>query len=75
MACATSKTSDQSEHTLNFHSRINVGLKLFSKEVRVMLMYLWQQPQGGTLIFSHIRRLELFFGVQNSGFQYFWGFQ
>ena len=34
------------------------------------------EPQGGgTLIFSHIRRLGLFFGVQNSEFQYFWGFQ
>ena len=30
---------------------------------------------GGTLIFSHIHRLELFFGVQNSEFQYFGGFQ
>ena len=29
---------------------------------------------GGTLIFSHIRRLCLFFGVQNSEFQYFFGF-
>ena len=29
---------------------------------------------GGTLIFSHIRRLGLFFGVQNSEFKYFWGF-
>ena len=29
---------------------------------------------GGTLIFSHIRRLGPFFGVQNSEFQYFWGF-
>ena len=29
------------------------------------------QPQGGTLIFSHIRRLGLFLGVQNSEFQYF----
>ena len=28
-------------------------------------------PQGGTLIFSHIRRLGPFFGVQNSEFQYF----
>ena len=26
---------------------------------------------GGTLIFSHIRRLGLFFGVQNSEFQFF----
>ena len=30
---------------------------------------------GGTLIFTHIRRLGLFFGVQNSEFQYFLGFQ
>ena len=29
---------------------------------------------GGTLIFSHIRRLGPFFGVQNSEFQYFFGF-
>ena len=35
-------------------------------------------PGGGgggvTAIFSHIRRLGLFFGVRNSEFQYFWGF-
>ena len=30
---------------------------------------------GGTLIFSHIRRLWLFLRVQNSEFQYFFGFQ
>ena len=29
---------------------------------------------GCTLIFSHIRRLGLFWGVQNSEFQYFLGF-
>ena len=29
---------------------------------------------GGTRIFSHIRRLGPFFGVQNSEFQYFLGF-
>ena len=29
---------------------------------------------GGTLIFSHIRRLGPFLGVQNSEFQYFLGF-
>ena len=28
---------------------------------------------GGTLIFSYIRRLGVFFGVQNFVFQYFWG--
>ena len=27
------------------------------------------------LIFSHIRRLGLFFGVQNSEFQFFWVFR
>ena len=31
-------------------------------------------PQGGTLIFSYIRRLGSFFGVQKFEFQYFWGF-
>ena len=30
--------------------------------------------RGGTLIFSHTRRLGLFFGVKNSEFQYFLGF-
>ena len=30
-------------------------------------------PQGGTLIFSCIRRLGSFFWVQNFEFQYFWG--
>ena len=34
-----------------------------------------ENPQGGTLIFSYIRRLGSFFGVQNFEFQYFWGFQ
>ena len=33
-------------------------------------------PGGeGILIFSYIRRLGPFFGVQNFEFQYFWGFQ
>ena len=34
----------------------------------------WLASLGGTLIFSHMRRLGLFFGVQNSEFQYFLGF-
>ena len=34
----------------------------------------WVFPKGGTLIFSYIRRLGLFFGVQNFEFQYFLGF-
>ena len=35
-----------------------------------------RETQGGgvTLIISYIRRLGLFFGVQNSEFQYFFGF-
>ena len=33
-------------------------------------------PEGGdTLILSNIRRLGLFFGVQNSEFEYVWVFQ
>ena len=32
------------------------------------------RPRGGTLIFSRIRRLGPFFWVQNSEFQYFFGF-
>ena len=31
--------------------------------------------QGGTLIFSYIRRLGSFLGVQNFEFHYFLGFQ
>ena len=30
---------------------------------------------GGTPIFSYLRRLRLFFGVQYFEFQYFWGFR
>ena len=33
-----------------------------------------RQPQGGTLIFSYIRRLGSIFGVPNFEFQYFLGF-
>ena len=29
----------------------------------------------GTLIFSYMRRVGLFFRIQNFEFQYFWGFQ
>ena len=32
------------------------------------------KSQGGTLIFSHIRRLGPFFWVRNSEFQYFFEF-
>ena len=43
----------------------------------IRLSWVGQYPRGGgggTLIFSHIRRLCPFFGVQNSEFQYFLGF-
>ena len=39
----------------------------------VSASHLRQTPRGGTLIFSHIRRLGPFFWVQNSEFQYFLG--
>ena len=32
-------------------------------------------PRGGTLIFSHIRRLGPFFGLKILNFNIFWGFQ
>ena len=34
---------------------------------------IYPYPRGGTLIFSYIRRLGSFLGVQNFEFQYFWG--
>ena len=40
------------------------------------IFFVWWNPWGGgTLILSHIRRLGLFWVVQNSEFQYFWVFQ
>ena len=47
-------------------------LMQFRKPEQVMPMVV---SQGGTLIFSYIRRLGPFFWVQNSEFQYFLGFQ
>ena len=32
-------------------------------------------PRGGTLIFSHIRRLGPFFGFKILNFNIFWGFE
>ena len=34
----------------------------------------WYNPRKATLIFSYIRRLGSFFGVQNFESHYFWGF-
>ena len=44
--------------------------------IEQLLDELWRPGGGGegTLIFSHIRRLGPFFWVQNSEFQYFFGF-
>ena len=33
----------------------------------------YKKAQGGTMIFSYIRKLGSFFWVQNFEFQYFWG--
>ena len=43
---------------------------------RIIQLRLWSLPRwgGGTLKFSHIRRLGLFLWVQNSEFQYFFEF-
>ena len=38
-------------------------------------MHASQRGGGGTLIFSYIRRLGSFLGVQNFEFQYFGGFR
>ena len=43
-------------------------------EYLLFIILIGIQSQGGTLIFSHIRRLGPFFWVQNSEFQYFFGF-
>ena len=60
-----------------YHFRVTVTLTsdLFSRIImsRAYLLY-YLRPRGGTLIFSHIRRLGPFFWVQNSEFQYFLGF-
>ena len=42
------------------------------KASRLSIARRW--PMGGTLIFSRIRRLGLFFWIKNSEFQYFLGF-
>ena len=59
------------------------GIKIFKIDLKFVIeikLYLAFTPLqraqgggGGTLIFSHIRRLGPFFGVQNSEFQYFFG--
>ena len=51
---------------------ISIAIPAISSFIRPWGGY---QPRGGgTLIFSHTRRLGPFLGVQNSEFQYFLGF-
>ena len=40
-----------------------------------LMCFSQSKPQGGTLIFSYIRRLRPYLGVQSFEFQYFLGFQ
>ena len=46
---------------------------MFLFQIYINLFKSFLGSQGGTLIFSYIRRLGSFFGVQNFEFQYFWG--
>ena len=46
-------------------NRFSVGIHYMSSLI--------PRGEGGTLIFSHVRRLRLFLGVQNSEFQYILG--
>ena len=43
--------------------------------LKILISQQYLIPRGGTLIFSHIRRLRHFWGVRNSEFQYFMSFQ
>ena len=49
---------------------------MFLGSIWIHVLWYGKVPRGGggTLIFSHIRRLGPFFWVQNSEFQYFLGF-
>ena len=60
--------SDKNKEVLTTRNRI------FTSTVQSLYTTSRYNPRGGTLIFSHIRRLGLFFWVQNSEFQYFLGF-
>ena len=68
MSCSRTQRSDGCEARI--HNPLSQEL-LCSTETQRCCMH----PQGGTLIFSHIRRLGLFFGVQILNFDIFWGFQ
>ena len=57
---------------LNFYFAFISSLLCFNVNWNVFLTNI--RPQGGTLIFSNIRRLGPFFWGQNSEFQYFFGF-
>ena len=53
---------------------VDLGRKATSKPNQTDVSKMHNNPRGGTLIFSHIRRLGPFFWVQNSEFQFFGGF-
>ena len=56
----------------NWFKAVNNSCDIREKESKALRQW---NPRGGggTLIFSHIRRLGPFFWVQNSEFQYLWG--
>ena len=74
---ADSEEPDEIQHNAAFHQGLHYLLldknDLQGKKYNYILKLL-PVPRGGSLIFSHKRRLALFFGVQISEFQYFWGF-
>ena len=63
------------------HYQTYLGFSKLTKSLKKGLVFVLPSvekslctPQGGTLIFSYIRRLGSFFFVQNFEFQYFLGF-
>ena len=62
---------------VRFFLKIYVSENAFQAILKPSFPYFrHSNPRGGTLIFSYIRRLRLFFGVggQNFEFRYFLGF-
>ena len=77
MGLPRSVQSDQDSNFMSgiFHQAMHeLGINHTNHPLIILNVMVPSQGVGGTLIFSHIRRLGLFFWVQNSEFQYFWGF-
>ena len=53
---------------------VHLCLYMHVQNKRIRKAYNPRGGGGGTLIFSYIRRLGPFFGVQNFEFRYFFGF-